>query len=893
MPLLVKARSFLRNVLLARRVESELDEEVRSHLEMLTEENVRAGMPPQEARRAARIEIGGVDQLKEQVHQIQTGNWLHSIASDCRYGIRQLRKNPGFAAVAILTLAIGIGANTALFSVVNGVLLNPLPYPHPEELVSLSQKLPPFGQFAISYPDFLDWARMNHTFQALAAYRQHNLNLTGSGEAQRVKATQVSASFFPLLGVNPLVGRNFSPDEDRRGAGHVVMLSASLWRSKFAASRALLGKTLTLDGEAYTVIGVVPENFYFCCETTNFRLGDVYVPIGSWEVPWIQDRGAHPGIFAVGRLRPGMTLEQARADADQIAHNLAAAYPDSDKNVGIVLTPLKQAMVGNSRQMLLLLLAAVALVFLIACVNVANLLLARSTGRVQEFGVRTALGATRGRLVRQLLVESALLAVTGGSMGLLLAAWGTRAGLAALPEAIPRANEVRLDAHVLLFTLLASVIAALLFGLTPVLKISGATVHTSLKQRQRWASGSQHRNQRTFAAAEISLAVVLLCAAGLTIRSLANLWSVNPGFEPRNVLAFNVALPASLGKGTPVQIRAYLNRLSEAIASIPGVMTAAQTAGALPMAGDNEVGFWIEGQARPSTTSEMPDAMNYFVGPGYLKAMDIRLLQGRFITAEDSIHSRPVAVIDDRFEHKYFPRRSPLGEHIHLAGLDDPFEIVGVVGHVNQRGLDENERSAFVQLYNSTDQIPDKFIKAMAKSAGFVVRTQASNDGIINAIRGTVGKMNDQQVAYDFEWMEEIISGSLGARRFTMLLLAAFAMLALLLATIGVYGVFSYVVGQRTQEIGIRMALGAERGNVVLMILGEAGKIATLGVGVGLLASLGFSQLIASMLFRVTSYDAVTLVSVAIILSAVALLACYIPARRASHVDPMRALRYE
>jgi len=893
MPLLNQARSFLRNIVLARRVESDLDEEVRSHLDMLTEENLRAGMPLHEARRAARIELGGIDQVKEQVHEVQAGNWLHSIAGDCRYGIRQLLKNPGFAAVAIMTLALGVGANTALFTVVNGVLLNPLPYPRPDELVSLAQKLPPFEQFAISYPDFLDWGRMNHTFQALAAYRQNNFNLTGSGEAQRLKATQVSASFFSLLGVNLVLGRNFLPEEDRRGAAHVVMLSASLWKSRFGGSPAILGKTLTLDGEAYTVVGVVPESFYFCCESTNFRLGDVYVPIGVWDVPWMQDRGAHPGIFAVGRLQAGTTIEQARADTNQIAHNLAAAYPDSDKNVGIVLSPLKQAMVGNSRSMLLLLLAAVGLVFLIACVNVANLLLARSTGRVQEFAIRMALGATRQRLVRQLLVESALLALIGGSIGLLLAAGGTRAALAALPEALPRANEVRLDAHVLLFTLVVSAVGALLFGLMPVLKISGATVHKNLKERQRWASGSQHRIQRTFVAAEISLAVVLLSAAGLTIRSLANLWSVDPGFDPRNLLAFNVALPGSTAKGTPSEIRGYLNQLTDAIATIPGVTASGRTAGALPMAGDNEVGFWIEGQVRPSTTSDMPNALNYFVGPGYLKVMGIRLLRGRFISAQDNIHSRFVAVIDDRFERQYFRHRNPLGEHIHLAGLDELFEIVGVVGHVNQNGLDENERSAAVQLYNSIDQIPDKFITAMAKSAGFVVRTEASNNGITGAIRQTVGKMNDQQVAYDFAWMEEIISGSLAARRFTMFLLGVFAILALSLATIGVYGVFSYVVGQRTQEIGIRMALGAERRKVVLMVLGEAGKIAALGVGVGIVASIGFCRLIASMLFRVSSYDPVTLVSVAMILPAVALVACYIPARRASHIDPMRALRYE
>ncbi len=893
MPLLVKARSFLRNIFLADRVESDLDQEVQSHLALLIEENIRAGMPPKEAERAARIELGGVDQVKERVHKVQTGNWLHSIASDCRYGVRQLRKNPGFAVVAILTLAVGIGANTALFSVVNGVLLDPLPYPHPEELVWVAEKFPPFEQFAISYINFLDWSRLNHTFQNLAAYRQNDFNLTGSGEAQRLKATQVSASFFPLLDVKPLLGRNFSADEDRRGATPVVMLSASLWKNKFGASREILGKTIILDGMAYTVIGVVPEDFYFCCEAANFRLGDVYVPIGLWEVPWMQERGAHPGIFAVGRLKPGTTIDQAKADMDQVANNLSAAYPDSNKNSRVVLVPLKQEMVGSSRTMLLLLLAAVGLVFLIACVNVANLLLARSTGRVQEFAVRTALGATRGRLIRQLLAESAVLALAGGSIGLLLAAWGTRAALGALPQALPLANQVRLDAHVLLFTFIVSTIAAMLFGLTPVLKTSSAAVYKDLKERQRWASGSHRRIQHTFVAAEIALAVVLLIAAGLTIRSLANLWNVKPGFDSRNVLSFTVALPASITSGTPNQVRAYLNQLTDAIADIPGIAAMSRTAGLLPMAGDNEVGFWIEGQQRPSTESEMPNSLSFLAGPDYLKAMGIPLLRGRFINAQDKINSPFIVVIDDRFERTYFSNRNPVGEHIHLAGLDELFEIVGVVGHVNQSGLDENESSASVQLYTSIDQIPDKYLSAMAKSASFVVRTQTPIDGVTSAIRHTLGEMNDQQIAYDFASMEEIISGSLATRRFMMLLLAVFAMLALLLATIGVYGVLSYVIGQRTQEIGIRMALGAERRNVVLMVLREAGKIVAIGMTVGLLASLGFSRLIASMLFHVTSYDPLTLVSVTVILSTVALIACYIPARRASHVDPMKALRYE
>jgi predicted permease len=817
---------------------------------------------------------------------------MTGLSQDLRYALRQLPKNPGFTAVAVLTLALAIGANTALFSVVNGVLLNPLPYIHSEQLVWLAEKLPPFPIFTISYPNFLDWSRTNHTFQALAAYRQNDFNLTGLGETRHVKATQVSASFFPLLGVTPLIGRNFFADEDRRGAAPVVMLSASLWKSKFGAPQSILGKTLRLDGEGYTIIGVVPETFHFF-ESTNFRPGDVYVPIGLWDVPWMQDRGAHPGIFAVGRLKTGMTLQQARADTDQIAHNLAAAYPDSDKNIGIVVGPLKQAMVGDSQPMLLLLLGAVGLVFLIACVNVANLLLARSTGRVQEFAVRTALGATRGRLVRQLLIESGLLAVIGGSVGLLLAARGTRATLAALPEALPRANEVRLDAHVLAFTFTVSVIAAVLFGLAPILRVSGSAVYKGLKERQLWAGISHARIQRIFVAAEIALAVVLLSAAGLMIRSLANLWSVRPGFDPLNVQAFTVALPSSAAKGTPDQVRAYLNRLTEAIAGVPGVTAVSRTAGLLPMAGGNEVGFWVEGQTRPLTESEMPNAVNYLAGPGYLKVMCIPLLRGRFISTQDNIHSRFVAVIDERFAHEYFPNRNPLGEHLHLAGLDELFEIVGVVGHVSQHGLDENEQTAEIQLYTSIDQTPDRFISAMAKSVSFVLRTQVANSEITSAIRRAVGKMNDEQIAYDFESMEGIIANSLAARRFAMLLLAAFAALALLLATIGVYGVISYVVGQRTPEIGIRMALGAERRSVIFMILSEGERMLGVGLVIGLLASLGLSRLIASMLFGVNSYDPLTLISVSMILSAVALIACYIPARRAAKVDPMVALRYE
>src|SRR6266851_131254 len=406
----------LRSLIRKEKVCQELNEELDGFLEMAVEEKMKEGMSRQEAGRAVRLERGSLEVAKELVGSAGWESFVETMWQDLRFGLRMFCKNPGFTVVALLTLALGIGANTAIFTVINGVLLNPLPYPHPEQMVSLAETLPPFPQFAISYPNFRDWARMNHTFQAIAAYRQNNFNLTGSGEAQRLKATQVSAAFFPLLGVEPVIGRSFSPEEDKPEGEPVVMLSEGLWRSRFGGAPEILEKALILDGTGYRVIGVVPKDFYFCCESTNFRLGDVYLPVGAWNVPWMHDRGAHPGLFAVGRLKTGVTLEQARAEMNAIAQNLATAYPDSDKNAGIVLAPLKEQMVGNVRPVLLMLLAAVGFVFVICCVNVANLLLARSTARAREFALRAALGASRGRTIRQLLAESAVMAVAGGAL---------------------------------------------------------------------------------------------------------------------------------------------------------------------------------------------------------------------------------------------------------------------------------------------------------------------------------------------------------------------------------------------------------------------------------------------------------------------------------------------
>ena len=893
MSLLRNITDGLRSLFRKEQVCQELDEELEGFLEMAVEEKMKEGMSRHEAGRAVRLERGSLEVAKERVGSAGWESFVETMWQDLRFGLRMFSKNPGFTAVALLTLALGIGANTAIFTVVKGVLLNPLPYPHPEQMVSLAETLRPYPQFAISYLNFLDWARMNRTFQAIAAYRQNNFNLTGSGEAQRVKATQVSAAFFPLLGVKPVIGRSFSPEEDKPEGEPVVMLSEGLWRSRFGGAPEILEKTLMLDGTGYRVIGVVPKEFYFCCDNTNFRLGDVYLPVGAWNVPWMHDRGAHPGLFAVGRLKTGVSLEQARAEMNTIAQNLATAYPDSDKNAGIVLAPLKEQMVGNVRPVLLMLLAAVGFVFLICCVNVANLLLARSTARAREFALRAALGATRGRTIRQLLAESAVLAVAGGALGLLLAMWGTQAGLAVLPQALPRANDVRLDPQVLLFTLTVSVLASLLFGLAPALQAARADLNEMLKEGERGASAGGHGIESAFVAAEMALTVVLLIGAGLMIRSLTHLWAVNPGFDPRNVLTFTVALPASTAKETPNQVRATVDQLTDAIAAVPGLNAVAITDGAFPMNGDSEVGFWVDGRPKPSTQREMPNAVNYIVGPDYLKVMNIPVRRGRFLMPQDNLHSPFVAVIDEYFAAQYFPQQNPVGERVNLAGFDPPLQIVGVVGHVNQRGLDENENSAAtVQIYTPVAQVPDEYISLLAKAEGFVVRSQAPNHPTTTAIRHAI-EANSQRVAYDFEPMEGLIADSVANRRFTMILMSWFAGLAVLLASIGIYGVTSYVVGRQTHEIGIRLALGAERRDVLRMVLGKGAKLAFAGVALGLCAAFGLTRLMASLLFSVTAHDPLTFVVVALLLMAVALAACYLPARRATRVDPMVSLRYE
>ncbi|HEV2297443.1 MAG TPA: ABC transporter permease [Candidatus Acidoferrales bacterium] len=817
---------------------------------------------------------------------------MGTLLQDLRYAIRILLKSPGFTAIAVMTLALGIGANTALFSVVNGVLLNPLPYPHPEQLVTLHGSKPNFPTGSISYPNFLDWQKDNRTFSAMAISRGYSFSLTGSGDAEQENGEFVSSDFFALLDVKPEIGRLFAPGEDRIGAAPIVIISAGLWKRKFGSGRDALGKSLTLDGRNYTIVGVIPATFNF--RVGSFRPSEVYVPIGQWNNNSLLNRGAGLGLHGIGRLKPGITLAQARADMDEVTRSLAAAYPDNDKGLGAAIIPLKESMVGRIEPILLVLFGAVGFVLLIACVNVANLLLARSTGRAREFAIRAALGAGQDRLLRQLLTESVLLAVAGGTCGLLLANWGTQAALEALPITLPRAGEVGMDARVLIFSAAISLFAGILFGLAPALKTSQPNLHEALKEGGRGASGARRGVHGVFVVAEMAMAVVLLVGAGLMIRSLASLWSVNPGFNPKNVLVFGLSLPPSLMKASPDAIRSAFREVDNKLKSTVGVQAVSATWAAIPMAGEDDTVFWIAGQPKPASQNEMNWALNYVVEPDYLEAMGIPLERGRFFTPQDNEHAQLVTVVDDVFARKYFGDEDPIGKRIILDNGERQPQIVGIVGHVKQWGLDSDDSNSLrAQFYFPFMQLSDSGMALSPSGTAMIVRSAIASPGLFDSIRRKLQQLNSEYVVFGAQTMDEIISSSLSTRSFSMILLGCFAALALVLSSIGIYGVISYLAGQRTHEIGVRLALGAQRRDVLRLVLGEGVKMALIGVAIGLAAAIGLTRLMSTLLYGVSATDPLTFAGVAILLIIVALAACYIPARRAMRVDPMVALRYE
>ena len=871
------------------RRDSELQAELESHLQMHIDDYVRSGMSREQARRQALLKLGGVEKVTEAYREQRGLPFLETLAQDLRFAFRGMRKNIGFTCVAVVTLALGIGANTALFSVVNGVLLNPLPYPDSGRLAILRSKTKQFDEASVSYPNYLDWEKQSQSFSSMAAFRDEDFNVTGQALPERLHGYMISAAFFPTLGVSPLTGRTISSEEDKAGGAPVVLIGEGLWKRKFGSSRDALGRTMILNGVGYAIVGVIPASFHLYSGSNT----DVYIPIGQWTDSTFRDRRVGMGMAVLARLKPGVTLEQARAEMESISRNLATAYPESNAGVSTTVLRLKDSMVSNIGPTLFVLLAAVGFLLLIACTNVANLLLARANGRSREFAVRSALGASHSRLVRQLLTESALLGLIGGALGLFLAAQGTRSVLAVLPHALPRSREIAIDGRVLLFTVATSLCAGILFGLAPAFKVWRTNLQETLKDGGRGSSGTRQRTQNAFVIIEMAVALVLLIGAGLMIRSLAVLWGVNPGFDSHNILSFNVTMPPALTSNAE-QIRAALRQLHQAVRNLPGVQAASLTGGILPMYGDSEVPFWLQGKPKPANTADMNWAVFYLAEPDYLKVMRIPLLRGRFISDQDNERSVPVVVIDEYLANKYFPNEDAIGKHLNIGILETQPEIVGVVGHVKHWGLDSDSKSKIqAQMYVAFSQIPDKFMPLFSRGVGAILRSEADPRSLLPAARSAIAKVNNEHVVYEVQTLDEVISDSLAERRFSMILLGLFAGLAVLLSSIGIYGVISYLVGQRIQEIGTRIALGAQRKDVLRLVLGRGVMLAAIGVGVGAVLAFGLTRQMRSMIYGVSAADPVTFLAVSVLLMLVAVAACYVPARRAMRVDPMMALRYE
>lgn len=882
--------------------DSELDDEIRSHLSMAARDRIQNGQSVRDARDAAVKDFGNIGLVKEATREIWSGASLEAFWQDLRYGTRTLAKSPGFAVIAILTLAVGIGANTAIFSVVNGVLLNPLPYPHPEQIVSLFTEMPNFKDGSISYPNFEDWRRMNRSFSSIAVYRSTGFDLTEHGEPERLHGEMISAGFFEILGVAPILGRTFSADEDQLGANPTAMITAGLWKRKYGSDPNILGQRMVLNGIGRTIIGVVPANFHLHIQ--NFQRGgpanEVYVPVGEWNEPQFHNnRSAGWGLDGIARLKPEITFEQARADMEHVSRDLSIAYPDVNGNKKAYLLPLKNEIVGDMRRILLVILGAVMFVLLIACVNVANLLLARSTVRSREFAIRIALGAGAMRIVRQLLTESLLLALLGGALGLLLARFGTAAAMAAMPVTMPRVEEIGLDQRVLFFTLIVSFISGIVFGLAPAWKTSRADVGLTLKESGRTLAAGRSQLQNVFVISEMALAVVLLIGAGLMIRSLFVLLGIDPGFNPNNVMTFSFSGPASYEAGSPDAIRSSQRQLHDKLASLPGVEAVSFSWGATLMRSDDDDYFWIVGRPMPPL-SQLPMTLEYDVEPDYLRTMQIQLKRGRFFTTADNEHAPSVAVIDESFAEKYFPDEDPIGHFIDLnTDPNDPEKIpppkiVGVVAHVNQWGLDSDSTTPLhAQMYVPIMQIRDRALKRGGLASDVYVRTTQPNVPSFEEIRQRLLEVNGELVVYSPEPLNQIVAQSIGQKRFAMTLLAVFAGIALLLASVGIYGVLSYLVGQRTQEIGVRMALGAQRWHVLRLVMNDGARMTLVGLGIGVVAALGLARLLSHMLFGIRPTDPITFLAVAMVLCSIALLACYIPAHRAMRVDPTVALRYE
>src|SRR5579864_1662125 len=875
----------LRMLFRGKQFDHDMDDEMRVHLELREKEYIQNGFPPEEAHMAARKNFGNALAIREVSHDSWGWAWLEHLGQDLRFAFRMFAKNPGFTAVAVLTLALGIGANTAIFSVVYGVLLQPLPYKEASRLVVLNETTPKVGKVSVSYPNFLDWRAQSHDFSQMAAVHDVGFNLAGITQPENISGEAVSPNFLSTIGVRPFLGRDFEASEEKPGTAPVVLLSYELWQSHMGSDRNAIGRTITLDGHSFTIVGVLPPNFRSLDKT------DVMLPIGVWATnnsDEANDRGDRGDMIVIGRLAPNVTLAQARTEMEGIAARLAKEYPATNDRFGVALQSIRDSFVSDARPAILVLFGAVMFVLLIACANVANLFLVRGAARTKEIALRMAFGARRSRIIRQMLTESFVLACLGGALGLLLAFLGIRGIVALIPMDMLSGSTVKLNGAVLFFAAGIVVLAAFIFGLAPAMHSTRPDVQSELKEGSRTASASaaQNKLRGALAIAEVSLALILLVGAGLMMKSLYRLMSVNPGFRPDRVLNMEMDLRTQQYSKDPAILNFWQQVLAR-VRTLPGVESAA-TGTVVPLTGSHSRGdITIEGMALP-TPGNFPHPDIHEVSPAFTSTLGIPLLRGRTFTEADKQGAPLVGMVNAKLAEQYWPNEDPIGKRFMFGhpSAKNPsrwITVVGVVGDTKLYGLANPSR---LEVYIAALQYP-------GNDMDLVVKSRVDPASLISAIRGAVASIDKNQPIFAISTMNQLVRDSVATRRVTLVLLGLFSALALVLAAIGIYGVISYSVAQRTHEIGIRMALGAQHKDVLRMILRQGVKIAVAGVAIGVVVSLGLTQLMSSLLFSVSAADPLTFAGVAVLLVLVAMLACYIPARRALRVDPMVALRYE
>ena len=886
-------RSLWRRVHAVARAEAinrEIAEEMQFHIDMRTEENIRRGMSPEEARKDAEVRLGNSTRLKEQGYDVRGGRWLESFWQDFRYGARVLQKNPLSTLIVILTLALGIGANTAIFSVINAVLLRPLPFTEPERLVTLWNVNPKAGGdgFPVSYPDFYDWRAQQHSFERLAAFHQRSLTLTGAGEAARLNGATVTADLFPLLGITPQLGRSFTSDEEKAG-NDAVILSDGLWHRRFNGDSGIIGRVISIDGRGHTIVGVMPAGFDFPLDAEPVELWTCTALDDEEAGGWMTRTRDHHCLEILGRLRPSVTLRAAQADLERITAALEAQYPGINSGLGVLAVPYFKRVVGYVSRVLLLLFGAVACILLIACSNASNLLLAQAAGRQREMMVRSVLGAGRRRLIQQMLTESVLLSLLGGAGGVLLAFGGTKMLLRFIPEGLPRIGESTIDLRVLSFSLLVMVLTGVLFGLAPALQGAKANLVSGLKEGGRGGTESRRarRLRDALVMAQVMMTFVLLISAGLLLTSFRHLLEVKPGFDAQHLLSFHVSLPWTKYREFD-RIESFYQQLTARVAALPDVTSVSATS-ALPFSGESgAVGVAVEGE--PTDPHDPFPYISEFriVRSGYFRTLGVEILQGRDFDARDTLRGKQVVIVNESFARQHFSNQNPLGRRIKVTvGIDERGslwrEIIGVVKDVKSADLSQ---ASSAECYIAHSQIPFGTLT-------LVVRTKVEPHSLINGVRREAQALDPDVPIYAVHTMEEYLSASMARPRFNTVLLSLFAGTALLLTAIGLYGVLAWSVVQRTPELGIRLALGAPTRSVLRLVIGQGMRPVLLGLAAGLLAALPLTRLVESYLFGVRAHDPATFGVIAGLLTLVGLLACYLPAQRAAKVDPMVVLRYE